>query len=90
MRSRLINFTIPKNLLEEIDKVAERESRSRSELLREAVRTYVGKTQRSFGIEKDPMIEWQKKYAKKLSGWDIAAEIRRARGKRWNLSSMPR
>lgn len=90
MRSRLINFTIPKSLLEEIDKVAERESRSRAELLREAVRIYVGKTQRSLSIEEDPMIEWQKKYAKKLSGWDAATEIRRIRGKRWNLSLMPR
>lgn len=38
MKTQLINFTIPKELLEKIDRLAKKESRSRADLLREAVR----------------------------------------------------
>ena len=38
MKTQLINFTIPKELLEKLDKLAQKETRSRSEVLREAVR----------------------------------------------------
>jgi len=40
MQTQLINFTIPKKLLKKVDVLAKKELRSRSELLREAVRRY--------------------------------------------------
>lgn len=41
MQTQLINFTIPKKLLQKIDVLAKKELRSRSELLREASRLYL-------------------------------------------------
>lgn len=41
MASRIINMTVPEELLREVDKVAQAEGRTRSELFREAVRRYV-------------------------------------------------
>lgn len=37
----MINFVIPKKLLRQADLLAKRESRSRSEILREAIRRYI-------------------------------------------------
>lgn len=42
MQTQLINFTIPKKLLKKVDALAKKELRSRSELLREAARRYLG------------------------------------------------
>jgi metal-responsive CopG/Arc/MetJ family transcriptional regulator len=41
MDSQIINISIPASLLNLVDKVAQKEARSRSELFREAVRSYV-------------------------------------------------
>lgn len=41
MRSKVINITLPEDLLEEIDQAAEEERRTRSEYLREAARLYM-------------------------------------------------
>lgn len=41
METQLINFTIPKKLLQKVDFLAKKELRSRSELLREAARRYL-------------------------------------------------
>jgi metal-responsive CopG/Arc/MetJ family transcriptional regulator len=41
MASRIINMTVPEELLREADEVAKAEGRTRSELFREAVRCYV-------------------------------------------------
>ena len=41
MRTKTINLAIPKDLLDEVDQLAQEEYRSRSELLREALRRYV-------------------------------------------------
>lgn len=41
MRTKTINLAIPEDLLKEVDIVAQDEYRSRSELLREALRRYV-------------------------------------------------
>jgi metal-responsive CopG/Arc/MetJ family transcriptional regulator len=41
MASRIINMTIPEELIEEADEVARSEGRTRSELFREAVRRYI-------------------------------------------------
>ena len=37
----MINFVIPSQLLKDVDRLAQKESRSRSELLREAARRYI-------------------------------------------------
>ena len=37
-------ISMPEDFLDKIDKVAENESRSRSELIREALRTYINKS----------------------------------------------
>lgn len=41
MPTKTINLSIPQSLLDEADEVARNESRSRSELVREALRCYV-------------------------------------------------
>lgn len=46
MKTQLINFTIPKELLEKIDKLAKKEARSRSEILREAVRRLLNEVEK--------------------------------------------
>lgn len=38
MKTRLINFTIPKSLLREVDLLAKRKAKSRSSVLRDAAR----------------------------------------------------
>ena len=44
MKTQLINFTIPNRLLEKIDTLAQQEAKSRSEILREAVRRIIAET----------------------------------------------
>lgn len=85
MNSQLINFMIPKRLLKDLDRVAKLESRSRAELLREAARQYLSITEQS-KEEKDPMIKWRKRYAKKLAGWNTDRAIREMRDSRWKSS----
>jgi len=46
MRSITVNISFNDDLLKKIDQVAREESRSRSELIREAARTYVERRQR--------------------------------------------
>ena len=41
MDTQMINFVIPRKLLQAVDKLAQKELRSRSELLREAARKYI-------------------------------------------------
>lgn len=41
MASKVVNISLPEELLEEVDQMARREKRSRSELFREAVRRYI-------------------------------------------------
>jgi len=43
MRTRTVNISFNKDLLDKIDKAAQDESRSRSELIREAARLYLEK-----------------------------------------------
>ncbi|HNR13822.1 MAG TPA: ribbon-helix-helix domain-containing protein [Thermodesulfobacteriota bacterium] len=67
-----VNISFEEGLLSDIDTVAKSESRSRSELLREAARMYIDRKRR-----------WQKIFdygkalasTKKLSQEDVAAEI---------------
>ena len=46
MSTTTVNIAFQKSLLKEIDKTAQAESRSRSELLREAARAYIQRKQR--------------------------------------------
>lgn len=41
MDAQIVNISLPAKLLQLVDKVAEKEARSRSELFREAIRSYV-------------------------------------------------
>lgn len=41
MKTKVINISIPDQLLDEADKVAQKEYRNRSDLFREALRTYI-------------------------------------------------
>lgn len=41
MDTQMINFSIPTTLLRQMDRLAETESRNRSEFLREAIRQYL-------------------------------------------------
>ncbi len=46
MNTTTVNVSFQGSLLAEIDRVAQTESRSRSELLREAARSYIGRKRR--------------------------------------------
>ena len=46
MNTATVNISFQENLLADIDKIAKVESRSRSELLREAVRLYIDRKRR--------------------------------------------
>lgn len=79
--------SIPKGLLQELDELARQEERSRSEVLREAVRLFLElrRSQRHPGL--DPRVQRavaiQDRLAEKHSvPWDGVAEIRRWREKR--------
>lgn len=53
MKTLLVNFIIPKELLKEVDKIAKRQYKSRSETLREAAKRLVdevGQTQQDFAM----------------------------------------
>lgn len=50
MKTTTVNIAFQDNLLSEIDQVAQAESRSRSEFLREAARAYIQRKQRWSGI----------------------------------------
>lgn len=73
MSTRTVNIAFPESLLREIDRVAETESRSRSELLREAARAYIDRKQRwadLFTAGRQIAREMQ------LSPGDVSKEIR--------------
>jgi len=71
MKSSTVNISFRKDLLEQIDQIAKEESRSRSELIREAARTYIESKMRWKKI-----FEFGEKIAKekKLTEADIEKE----------------
>ena len=83
-----VMITVPDEFLKEIDAVATEEHRSRSELIREAMRVYFavrGRKSRGSLLDKPGVqraLQIQEEASKKLtgSGWDGVAEIRRWRG----------
>lgn len=61
MDAQIINISLPAKLLLLVDKVAEKEARSRSELFREAIRSYVLRK-----AKWDELFSYAQKQAKKL------------------------
>ncbi|HCE46074.1 MAG TPA: CopG family transcriptional regulator [Lentisphaeria bacterium] len=76
MNTSTVNISFQKNLLSEIDMVAKREHRTRSELLREAARAYIDQKQRWDGI-----FSYGESIAnsRKLSEDDVSREIAQLR-----------
>ena len=72
MSTTTVNISIQGSLLAEIDRVANTESRSRSELLREAARSYIARKRRW-----DDIFGYGKTVATrgKLTEADVATEI---------------
>jgi CopG family transcriptional regulator/antitoxin EndoAI len=76
MSNVTVNISFQDSLLNEIDAEAKRESRSRSELIREAARAYVSRQRQLEGIfALGARIVKQKK----LTEADVAEEIRQVR-----------
>lgn len=79
MSNVTVNISFQDSLLSDIDRVARSESRSRSELLREAARTYIRRTERwarIFAMEKDIARK------KGLTPEDVSKEIKAYRKSR--------
>ena len=86
MATKRVMISMPQEFLAEIDRVAEEERRTRSELLREAARFYIQAHQTQHRPIDDPRVRWavdvQDELArmdKLIPGWDSTAEIRRWR-----------
>ncbi len=74
-----VNISFNSDLLKQIDQVAQEEYRSRSELIREAARTYIERRRRRGQIFK---IGAQTAKSSELTREDIADEIRSYRARR--------
>ena len=76
MKSSTVNISFNDDLLSKIDKVAQQESRSRSELIREAARAYIERKNKWTKI-----FAFSEKQAKKkkISEKDISQEIAKYR-----------
>ena len=74
-----VNISFNPDLLKEIDAVAQEESRSRSELIREAARSYIDRKRRWTQVFK---IGAQMAKSKGLTPADLEEEIRSVRGKK--------
>ena len=61
MNTQTINISLPSDLLKSADKMAKKESRTRSELIREALRAYVKEL-----TAWEDLFEYGRKQAKKL------------------------
>ena len=79
-----VNISFRQDLLEQIDEVARAESRSRSELLREAARMYIQRKRRM-----DTVIESIRETVRQrgITEADVAAEIAAVRAERENRTS---
>jgi metal-responsive CopG/Arc/MetJ family transcriptional regulator len=78
MNTKTVNISFRKDLLEKIDTVAEEEMRTRSELIREAVRMYIERKDRW-----DRIFDFGTQQAKRLGlkEQDITEEIQKLRQK---------
>jgi CopG family transcriptional regulator/antitoxin EndoAI len=76
MNSSTVNISFNKNLLKQIDKVAKEESRSRSELIREAARVYIERKSKWLDIFDYAKNQRSKKNIKEN---DVISEIKKYR-----------
>jgi CopG family transcriptional regulator/antitoxin EndoAI len=76
MNSSTVNISFNKNLLKQIDKVAKEESRSRSELIREAARLYIERKSKWLDIFDYAKNQRSKKNIKEN---DVISEIKKYR-----------
>ncbi len=76
MKSSTVNISFNDELLKRIDQIAKQESRSRSELIREAARSYIERKNRW-----DKIYSYSERQARKrqVSDKDIADEIAKYR-----------
>lgn len=74
-----VNISFNSDLLKQIDKLAQEESRSRSELIREAARTYIDRKRRWARVFR---IGAQMAKSREITPEDLTEEIRSHRGKR--------
>jgi len=81
MKSRTVNISFNEDLLKQIDKVAREESRSRSELIREAARSYIDRKRKW-----DQIFIFSEKQAEKknITEKNIDEEIRSYRKSKTN------
>ena len=81
MKSSTVNISFNEDLLKQIDKVAREESRSRTELIREAARSYIDRKRKW-----DQIFIFSEKQAEKknITEKDIDEEIRSYRKSRTN------
>ena len=83
-----VMISMPEELLNEIDKAAEEENRSRSEFLREAARFYLRYRKASTLPDQNPCIQRATAIQDKLAGqdtakeWDSTSEVRKWRDSR--------
>lgn len=61
MQTQTLNISLPKELVKRVDETAKKEYRNRSELIRQALRVYLTRTERWKSI-----LDAGKKYGKKL------------------------
>jgi metal-responsive CopG/Arc/MetJ family transcriptional regulator len=79
-----INVSFPEDFLAEIDEIAKEEGKSRSKILREAVKNYIKNYREKKAEEKrkaniQEAIKIQDKLRKKAGNWNGVAEIRKWR-----------
>jgi predicted transcriptional regulator len=79
MAGPTVNISFSNDLLEEIDKTAKQESRTRSDLIREAARLYIGRKSRW-----DRIFAFGSRQAQRLGlrEEDVASEIKRYRAEK--------
>ena len=78
MKSRVITLSLPEKLLREIDRAAKRENRTRSELMREATRSYMSKASHQAPAW-EQIFEWGEQAAHEL-GLTSEKEVTKAVG----------
>ena len=76
MNTSTVNISFNKNLLKQIDKIAKEESRTRSDLIREAARLYIERKSKWLDI-----FDYAKKIAtkKNITEDDVVSEIKKYR-----------
>lgn len=61
MQTQTLNIALPKDLVKKVDAFADKEYKNRSELIREALRVYIARSERW-----DEILKTGKKYGKKV------------------------